>query len=374
MKFLNFKKYIIIFFFILICSVGAVIFKNRTTQTIKPTISSNTRVGIPVVKKSKYKGVLKKKFKRVRFSGTAILIKNNKIVDSYTSDWANINSKNTLSTSYEIDSLQKVLTAGLVMMQVNKGTMKLTDKVNKFIPELPGAKDITIRDLLDMSSGLTLKKMSFSGDDLSSAELLDDVVDNVKYDPIARKNKKWSYQPVNFVILSEILEEITGESYKQLFNQTYIKKLGLKQTKFAYENNERINCASGYMVKNDSEKVEQKPNGATIHSELGTGQVYMSAPDYYKVLSNLLNGKILGKNNAAKLYLPSKAKYQAGLYTSNKPFYRFANGYGYGFEDHVRISQDGKEAVVVFSNQKRIGRNDLKMKVDQLSNEFLGEK
>lgn len=75
------------------------------------------------------------------------------------------------------------------MMQVNKGTMKLTDKVNKFIPELPGAKDITIRDLLDMSSGLTLKKMSFSGDDLSSAELLDDVVDNVKYDPIARKKK-----------------------------------------------------------------------------------------------------------------------------------------------------------------------------------------
>lgn len=107
MKFLNFKKYIIIFFFILICSVGAVIFKNRTTQTIKPTISSNTRVGIPAVKKIKYKGVLKKKFKRVRFSGTAILIKNNKIVDSYTSDWANINSKNTLSTSYEIDSLQK---------------------------------------------------------------------------------------------------------------------------------------------------------------------------------------------------------------------------------------------------------------------------
>ncbi|MEO4706254.1 serine hydrolase domain-containing protein, partial [Pediococcus pentosaceus] len=129
------------------------------TQTIKPTISSNTRVGIPVVKKVNNKGVTKrKKFKRVRFSGTAILIKNNKIVDSYTSDWANINSKNTLSTSYEIDSLQKVLTAGLVMMQVNKGTMKLTDKVNKFIPELPGAKDITIRDLLDMSSGLTLKK------------------------------------------------------------------------------------------------------------------------------------------------------------------------------------------------------------------------
>ncbi|MCH3989261.1 MAG: beta-lactamase family protein [Pediococcus pentosaceus] len=330
------------------------------------------RVAVTKIADNKESGRLKRTLSEVNFSGTAILIKNNKIVDSYSAGNANEDDKNTLTTTYEIDSLQKVLTAGLVMKQVNKGNLKLNDKVSKFIPDLPGAKYITIRQLLDMNSKLAMKRLKFSGDTLSSDGLLEAVISNVKYN--SGKSKKWSYQPVNFVVLSEILEEITGESYKQLFNQTYIKKLGLKQTKFAYENNERINCASGYMVKNDSEKVEQKPNGATIHSELGTGQVYMSAPDYYKVLSNLLNGKILGKNNATKLYLPGKAKYQAGLYTSNKPFYRFANGYGYGFEDHVRISQDGKEAVVVFSNQKRIGRNDLKMKVDQLSNEFLGEK
>lgn len=213
--------------------------------------------------------------------------------------------------------------------------------------------------------------MKFSGKNLSSAELLDVVIDNVRFDANTKKSGKWSYQPVNFVILSEILEEITGKSYKQLFDETYIKKLKLKQTEFAYDNNIKTNRAYGYVVKGNGDRIKQNPNGATVYSELGTGQIYMSITDYYKVISFLLNGKILGKNSAAKLYLPGKTKYRAGLYTSRKPFYRLANGYGYGFEDHVRISQDGKKAIVVFSNEQRKGRNNLKKKIDQLSKDYL---
>ncbi|WP_325070846.1 serine hydrolase domain-containing protein [Pediococcus pentosaceus] len=302
-------------------------------------------------------------------------MKNNKIVDSYVSGSATDVDKNMLTTTYEIDSLQKVLTAGLVMNQVNKGKLKLTDRVNKFIPDLPGSKYITIRELLDMNSGLSMKKMKFSGNNLSSAELLDVVIDNVRFDANTKKSGKWSYQPVNFVILSEILEEITGKSYKQLFDETYVKKLKLKQTEFAYDDNIETNRAYGYVVKENGDRIEQKPNGATIFSELGTGQVYMSAPDYYKLVASLLNGKILGTDAAKELYLPlGNGKYRAGLYTSKKPFYRYANGYGYGFESHVRISQDGKKAVVVFSNHQVSGNNGLKKKVDQLSKKFLGYK
>jgi CubicO group peptidase (beta-lactamase class C family) len=176
-------------------------------------------------------------------------------------------------------------------------------------------------------------------------------------------------------VLSEILERVTGKTYKQLFNQMYVKKLGLKQTEMAYDKIVKTNRASGYVIKTSGEEVKQKPNGATIRSELGTGQVYMSAPDYYKLVASLLNGKILGTDAAKELYLPlGNGKYRAGLYTSKKPFYRYANGYGYGFESHVRISQDGKKAVVVFSNHQVSGNNGLKKKVDQLSKKFLGYK
>ncbi|MCT1175354.1 serine hydrolase domain-containing protein [Pediococcus pentosaceus] len=341
------------------------------------TVVSNTKTKTAITRivDRKESGKLKKSLSKTKFSGTAVLIKNNKIVDSYVSGSATDVDKNMLTTTYEIDSLQKVLTAGLVMNQVNKGKLKLTDRVNKFIPDLPGSKYITIRELLDMNSGLSMKKMKFSGNNLSSAELLDVVIDNVRFDANTKKSGKWSYQPVNFVILSEILEEITGKSYKQLFDETYVKKLKLKQTEFAYDDNIETNRAYGYVVKENGDRIEQKPNGATIFSELGTGQVYMSAPDYYKLVASLLNGKILGTDAAKELYLPlGNGKYRAGLYTSKKPFYRYANGYGYGFESHVRISQDGKKAVVVFSNHQVSGNNGLKKKVDQLSKKFLGYK
>ncbi|AXR44050.1 serine hydrolase domain-containing protein [Pediococcus pentosaceus] len=331
------------------------------------------RVAVTKIADNKESGRLKRTLSEVNFSGTAILIKNNKIVDSYSAGNANEDDKNTLTTTYEIDSLQKVLTAGLVMKQVNKGNLKLNDKVSKFIPDLPGAKYITIRQLLDMNSKLAMKRLKFSGDTLSSDGLLEAVISNVKYN--SGKSKKWSYQPVNFVVLSEILERVTGKTYKQLFNQMYVKKLGLKQTEMAYDKIVKTNRASGYVIKTSGEEVKQKPNGATIRSELGTGQVYMSAPDYYKLVASLLNGKILGTDAAKELYLPlGNGKYRAGLYTSKKPFYRYANGYGYGFESHVRISQDGKKAVVVFSNHQVSGNNGLKKKVDQLSKKFLGYK
>jgi CubicO group peptidase (beta-lactamase class C family) len=350
---------------ILAAMLYSIMLKSR--DTVVP--DDKERIAVTKIADSKESGRLKKALSEVDFSGTAILIKNNKIVDSYSAGYANGDDKNTLTTTYEIDSLQKVLTAGLVMKQVNTGKLKLTDRVSKFIPDLPGAKYITIRQLLDMNSKLTMKKLKFSGDTLSSDGLLEAVISNVKYN--SKKSKKWSYQPVNFVVLSEILERVTGKTYKQLFNQMYINKLGLKQTEMAYNTVVKTKRSSGYMIKKSGEEVEQNPNGATIRSEMGTGQVYMSAPDYYKLIASLLNGKILGVNEAKELYLSGNTKYRGGLYTAKKPFYRYANGYGYGFESHVRISQDGKKAVVVFSNQQKIGQNKLKKKVDQLSKKFL---
>ncbi|WP_155723684.1 serine hydrolase, partial [Pediococcus acidilactici] len=95
------------------------------------------------------------------FSGSAILVKNNQIVDSYTAGVEDNEGgkKNRLTTAYEIDSLQKSLTAGLVMTLVNRHEIALTDRLNQYITGIPGSAEITIRQLLDMTSGLSLPKL-----------------------------------------------------------------------------------------------------------------------------------------------------------------------------------------------------------------------
>lgn len=316
----------------------------------------------------KYNGNLKKVLKNREFSGTAILVDNNKIVDSYVKGNSKENVGNSLSTTYEIDSLQKVLTAGLIMMQVNQNKLSLNDTVNKYLPDVPGANTISIRSLLDMTSGLSMKTLKFKGKSLSSENLHKEVVSHVLY---KRENvNKWDYQPVNYILLSEILEKVTGKTYEQLFKRYYIDKFNLKQTEMAYSKKIRTNRSNGYLILKTGKKILQKPNKATIESELGTGQVYMSVSDYYKILSKLLNGEILGKKATTNLFVQPDKKYCAGLYFSPSN-YRYSNGYGYGFEDHIRVSKDGKKAVVIFSNLRYVKNNELKKITDELSNNFL---
>lgn len=326
---------------------------------------------------SKNKKELEKNLDEVRFSGTAILIKNGKIIDSYVQGDSDNkhNEKNVLSTSYEINSLQKVLTAGLVMEQVKAGRLKVDDKLSKFFPSISGADKISIRNLLDMTSGLTLKNLNLKGNSISSENLLSIIIHETKFN--MKKLGIWNYQAVNFMILSEILEKVTHKTYEELFKKTYIDKLNLNNTEMAYKRNDTVKKSKGYFLKSNNGnlvKELQKPNGATVHSELGTGQVYMSASDFYFALASLLDGKLLGREATGILFnsnIENSASYYAGLYTSKDSLNKYANGYGYGFESHVRISKNGQNAVVIFSNERYVGSKDLTNAFNKIADEFL---
>ena len=225
-----------------------------------------------------------------------------------------------------------------------------------------------------MTSGLSLPKLKYKGDSLSRKQYLKILRKNVKFQP--QKYGKWNYQPVNYVLLSMILEKVTGDSYQQLFAERYTSKLNLQQTVFATDTT-GYDTAKGYYLKKQGDEVKQvlqKPNLATVESELGTGQVYMSVADYYKILAKLLNGGLLGKSTVQTLYRPAnwaQVKYHGGLYTNHQNYYS-ANGYGYGFEDHIRISLDGKQALIVFSNHQSSKTNEppVKLAVDKLTNQY----
>ncbi|KRN93257.1 serine hydrolase domain-containing protein [Pediococcus stilesii] len=204
--------------------------KKATTSSKKEASSSSRKIATMASSKKIDKstdttlnGTLEAGLKPIDFSETAVLIDNDKIVDSYTAGDANNDKKvkNTLTTTYEIDSLQKALTAGLVMNQINAGKLQFTDKLSKYIKDFPGGDQITIRQLLDMTSGLSMGDVTYKEANLSNSQLLKVVRKNVKFD--ANKIGTWNYQPVNFVILSEVIERVSGRSYEQLFNNTYVQ-------------------------------------------------------------------------------------------------------------------------------------------------------
>jgi Beta-lactamase class C and other penicillin binding proteins len=209
--------------------------------------------------------------------------------------------------------------------------------------------------MMAMTSGLMLKGDVGPYRVMSDSEIINADIKNTKY--IGLLHNKWNYQAINFNLLSGILEKMTGKTYQQLFTETYIDKLNLKHTIFAYDYSPDVVKAVGYQnpnplaVKMDYQNVFYTKRYYE-YDELGTGQVYMSAKDLYKVEEYIMDGSMLTAKSRKELFTPgSISTYGGGMYHAKDDNY--ANGWGYGFQGVVHISNDGKTAVIALENYSR---------------------
>ncbi|APX73416.1 penicillin-binding protein [Companilactobacillus allii] len=276
---------------------------------------------------------------------------------------------NTENTSYEIDSIQKSFTAAMIMKQVELGKLSLDDKLSKFYPNIPGSKKITIQQMLDMKSGLLMPTQIGPSQVMSDDNILKNDITKLHFS--SAYYNKWFYSPINYNLLSGILEKTTGKSYRYMFTKTYIDKLHLKHTIFAYDKSSHIDKAAGYSnIDPLSAKADYRnafrTNKYYTYDELGTGQVYMSAEDLYKAEQYIVAGKMLTKKSQKQLHKSgSHSMYGGGFYNDKNN--KFANGWGYGFQDVIHISDNGKNAVVALENYQRISV-DIKPVVVQIYN------
>lgn len=285
----------------------------QTTDQNKPEPVKKKKPKKKVVKVSvKSKRWVKKQLKKMGFKGNATVYANGKKVYSYT-------SANHVNSEYLINSVQKSLTAGILMKQAGR-KINLSNKLSKYYPKVPGAKKITILHLLRMTSGLYQNgnRIKFSK----------------KY------YNKWHYADINYVLIRRILEKVTHKKYTTLFYKTYKKPLKLKHTHYIWQRNRHL-ASPAWAINYSSER-----------SILGASDSTMSNGDLFKVIHALMSGKILNKKEQAQLYNPPKkssSHYCGGFYNHGK--YRTANGAGYGYYTLIRISKDGQQALILQTNR-----------------------
>lgn len=107
-------------------------------------------------RKERLRGVLDQYMKKQNFSGTVLVGVDNVIVYTASVGYSDRELKihNRMDTVYEIGSLTKQFTAAAVMMFVEKGELSVEDTLEKFFPDYPYAKKVTVEQLLNMTSGI----------------------------------------------------------------------------------------------------------------------------------------------------------------------------------------------------------------------------
>ncbi|MGB1328099.1 MAG: serine hydrolase domain-containing protein [Porticoccaceae bacterium] len=150
--------------------------------------------------------------------GAALFIKGQLVDERYADGF----DKDSLATSW---SMAKSFYAALIGISIDRGEINsLDDKVSQYLDYFKDdRRDITLRQLLNMTSGLEMpadehEKMFFTADHLAYAKKID-------LDKVA--GEKFEYNNVNSMLLADILFRATGVSADTLLEERILKKIGM---------------------------------------------------------------------------------------------------------------------------------------------------
>lgn len=139
-------------------------------------------------------------------------------------------------------SVGKTFAAATALQLVKEGKIGLDDKIEKYLgsepwfSRLPNARDITIRQLMNHTSGLVRYefKEQFTKDLTAHPEKSWKPAELVAYllDEKApfEAGKGWDYSDTNFIVLGMIIEKVTGKRFYDESNRRLIKPLKLTGT------------------------------------------------------------------------------------------------------------------------------------------------
>ncbi|HTU82195.1 MAG TPA: serine hydrolase domain-containing protein [Candidatus Acidoferrales bacterium] len=144
----------------------------------------------------------------------------------------------TPRTIFPIGSITKQFTAAAVMMLVQRGKVRLDAVVSRYLPSAPHARDVTVRELLDQTSGLP--------DYLENPALYRSIVDGtVQQRTIAqyvnlvagqplhfKPGSKWEYSNTNYALLGMLIERVSEEAYATFLDDAIFTPLGLASTSY----------------------------------------------------------------------------------------------------------------------------------------------
>ncbi|MBM7688852.1 hypothetical protein BCR24_04665 [Enterococcus ureilyticus] len=281
------------------------------------------------------------------FIGTALVVHDGQIILQKGFGYANFAKKqvNTPQSLFQIGSIQKALTASLILQQVQAGKLSLDETLDRFYPTIQESEKITIRQLLSMNSGLYQKeKPSLM---MSDEAFLQFDIANAAMGTYGQ----FKYDAINYYILVGILEQLTGMSYQKSFNQTYIQKLQLFHT-LSYNDflhsKDRTVAYENVSGKDYGTEIADKP--LVFKQEIGTGSIAMTTGDLYLFFSNFLSGNIIDKETVDSFWTSETLrKFAGGMY--NYKNYIRAHGIEEGFEPNVYFSKDKQDAVILLTNQ-----------------------
>ena len=138
----------------------------------------------------------------------------------------------TPETRFAIGSLTKQFTAAAVLLLQEEGKLSLEDRLESYVPGMPNGSHITLRMLLNQSSGL--RNFPFTREHHWPREGVirpDQLICLLKTDkPDCAPGEQWAYSNTNYAMLAQVISQLSEMPYGDFLLSRIFRPVGMAQT------------------------------------------------------------------------------------------------------------------------------------------------
>ena len=267
--------------------------------------------------------------------------------------YANLEHKVPISadTRFNVGSVAKQITAHLVLLAAEEGRLDLERPVDGLLPELR-VPDITPADLITHHSGLRDAESLLS---LAGYRDLDHYTSDDLINLAGRQQQRavlrgqFLYSNTNYLLLARLLERLHDRPFPTVAGDLLFGPLGMTATQFKSDPRQVLSAAaSGYERSPESWQHVAAPAALP-----GPGALWSTTRDLSLWLSHLYNQWAKNGTPGPRTVAFERssdhppARYGPGLYSLPDKAEVFHYGHEQGFSAAVRLTADGRQAVIL---------------------------
>jgi len=261
-----------------------------------------------------------------------------------------------------LGSITKTFVATAVLQLVDEGKIELDEAANKYLSFMPGESKVTVRQLLNHSSGI----FDAENDDPIFAKAVNEnpsrrlspqeiVQVSLAHEPYNQPGKGAHYSNTNYKLLGMIVEEVTGKDLGVVIQEKIIDRLGLSNTVFATQPDIRGDHLHGYAVlESETIDVTTQPS---IWILWASGNMVSNLQDQKEWARALGRGTLLSKKTYEEMMnwieivvRTGKIEYGLGVFQVGDRFIGHA-GVVTGYYGRIAYDPGTDITIVLFFNQ-----------------------
>ncbi len=211
-------------------------------------------------------------------------------------------------TKYFLVGPGGMILSACILQLIEAGKLGLDDEASSYLPEYPWqGRHVLIRHLLNSTSGVM--DYHYLGDPLESTYRTPKASDEViglfagRGYTSGAPGIKWDWSISNFALLVEILEKVTGLSYKTYLQQKVIGPLNLHDTYYLEEKQLIPQFARGYAKQNG----DLYPTYQSLLTYDPSLRIGISAGDLFKIWDGIRSGKLVTPKSFTLMTTPEGA-------------------------------------------------------------------